>query len=49
MAAAHEAERAIAGGEYLGPMHGIPVALKDQICTKGMSTSSEKVLANRPA
>ena len=44
MAAAHEAERAIAGGEYLGPMHGIPVALKDQICTKGMSTSSEKVL-----
>ena len=35
MAAAEEAERAIAGGNYIGPMHGIPVAVKDQIWTQG--------------
>ena len=28
---AREAESAIARGEYLGPMHGIPVAVKDQL------------------
>ena len=33
--AAREAEQAIGRGEYQGPMHGIPMAVKDQFWTKG--------------
>ena len=36
---AREAEQAMARGEYLGPMHGIPVAVKDQMYTKGILTT----------
>lgn len=33
------AEREIAAGDYRGPLHGIPLGLKDLICTKGISTT----------
>ena len=45
--AAREAEAAIAGGEYRGPMHGIPVAVKDQFWTKGVrTTGGTRILAD---
>jgi aspartyl-tRNA(Asn)/glutamyl-tRNA(Gln) amidotransferase subunit A len=37
--AAREAEQALARGEYRGPMHGIPVAVKDQLYTQGIRTT----------
>ena len=45
--AAKEAEVAISSGNYLGPMHGIPVAVKDQFYTKGIrTTGGSTILAN---
>jgi aspartyl-tRNA(Asn)/glutamyl-tRNA(Gln) amidotransferase subunit A len=43
--AARAAERQIARGKYLGPLHGIPVSLKDLFHTKGMlTTGGSKIL-----
>src|SRR5512137_2186038 len=39
LAAAATAEREIASGRYRGPLHGIPVALKDLVMTRGIRTT----------
>ena len=45
--AAQEAEESIARGEYRGPMHGIPMAVKDQFWTKGIrTTGGTRILAD---
>ena len=40
LVAAHEAETDITSGLNKGPLHGVPVGVKDQIHTKGIRTSS---------
>ena len=45
---ARQAEAEILRGEYRGPMHGIPIALKDLYDTEGVrTTASSKVMADR--
>jgi aspartyl-tRNA(Asn)/glutamyl-tRNA(Gln) amidotransferase subunit A len=48
---AHQAANAIAAGNYKGPLHGIPVALKDLFDTAGLrTTAGSKIMAdNVPA
>jgi aspartyl-tRNA(Asn)/glutamyl-tRNA(Gln) amidotransferase subunit A len=49
--AAREAEAEIARGAYRGPLHGIPVSLKDLYATAGVrTTGGSRILAeHRPA
>ena len=42
--AARAAEQAIARGTYLGPLHGLPFAVKDQFWTKGVRTTGGSAL-----
>lgn len=44
LAAARAAETAIAGGHYLGPLHGIPLGIKDLIDLAGIPTTGGSLL-----
>jgi aspartyl-tRNA(Asn)/glutamyl-tRNA(Gln) amidotransferase subunit A len=44
---AQQAEQDIASGQHRGPMHGVPVAVKDQFWSKGVrSTGGSRILAD---
>jgi aspartyl-tRNA(Asn)/glutamyl-tRNA(Gln) amidotransferase subunit A len=44
LARARQADREIAGGRYLGPMHGIPVSLKDLVDLEGTPTTAASLV-----
>ena len=47
MDAARQAEREIAAGNHRGPMHGVPVAVKDQFHSAGVrTTGGSRILAD---
>jgi Asp-tRNA(Asn)/Glu-tRNA(Gln) amidotransferase A subunit family amidase len=47
LADARQAEQEIARGEYRGPLHGVPLSLKDLFSTKGVrTTAASRVFAD---
>jgi aspartyl-tRNA(Asn)/glutamyl-tRNA(Gln) amidotransferase subunit A len=47
LAQAHQAEKDILAGRYIGPLHGLPYAPKDILATKGiLTTNGSKVTAD---
>ena len=47
LAKAAEVQKKIEAGELKGPLAGVPVAIKDNMCTEGMlTTCSSKILSN---
>lgn len=47
LAQAREAERAITAGQYRGPLHGIPVSVKDLFYVRGVrNTAGSKIFAD---
>ena len=47
LARAREIDAKLAAGEDLGPLAGVPIALKDNLCTKGVrTTAASKILGD---